>query len=235
LGVPSFTESRITSLLDQEELYSTNAICRQNNCINPIFPGIQDLQRLTSFQWQAQPAHAVSQFSQFCSSLISYDVAVPSPSENATSLTLIAAAQDDAASTMFYYHLAGMGLEAFDFKNPHESDNECVRAVHRMVCFTYFPKAQAGAKAGEPTQYLRPCRSCCENYIQASGVQCCDESVACVFEHKIALLDGTTLEESGYADDLGPSAFCTGGATRGAQAAPWLAAGLVLLSKQFLL
>lgn len=38
---------------------------------------------------------------------------------------------------------AGMGFDAWDYQNPSQSDNDCVRSVWKMTCFTYFPRAEA--------------------------------------------------------------------------------------------
>jgi len=199
---------------DEGEQFSTNALCRQNNCINPVFPGMQDLARLSSFQFQCQPAGEVLPHLQFCNGAVNYDVAVPSPAENTTDLRTVLAAQDDAAATMYYYHLAGMKIEPWDYHHPAEADNACVRSVWSMVCHTYFPKAQAGCQRGEPSSHLRPCKNVCSAYVEACGVQCCDESVQCVFEHTVALLEGGEQVTTGYVDELGPAAACTGAASR---------------------
>merc|ERR1719473_1531598 len=95
-----------------------------------------------------------------------------------------------------------------------------------MVCHTYFPKAEAGCQRGEATAYLRPCKNVCSNYVEACGVQCCDESVQCVFEHTVALLDGGEEVTTGYVDELGPAAACTGAASRLAGAPRALALAL---------
>lgn len=31
--------------------FSTNAICRQKNCVNPVFPGLQDLETMKTSTW----------------------------------------------------------------------------------------------------------------------------------------------------------------------------------------
>lgn len=195
-----------------DDVYSTNALCQQNNCINPVFPGMQDMARLASFQYQCQPNLAVAPYLQFCNGAVNYDVAVPSPAENTTSLEIVLGAQDDAAATMYYYHLSGMKIEPWDYHHPAEADNACVRSVWSMVCHTYFPKAEAGCQRGQATPHLRPCKNVCGAYVEACGVQCCDESVQCVFEHTVALLEGGQEVTSGYVDELGPSVACTGAA-----------------------
>merc|ERR1719440_1973419 len=110
---------------------------------------------------------------------------------------------------MFFYHLSGMGFEAWDFQEPKKSDNECVRTVWKMVCFTYFPRAEAGCKTGEQSMYKRPCKSSCHNYINHCGVECCDGSVQCSFTNTQTGADGkATILQTGYVDTDGPSATC---------------------------
>jgi len=151
----------------------------------------------------------------FCKDAVVYDPALPSPTTTATAITALIKAQEDAAMTMFVYHLSGMGYEAWDHKNPSQSDNDCVRSIWKMVCFTYFPRAEAGCKAGEQSQYKRPCKSSCSNYVQHCGVECCDESVQCVFDHTSTSSTGKLeLIQTGYVDAEGPSAACTGSAKR---------------------
>merc|ERR1719456_472911 len=103
--------------------------------------------------------------------------------------------------TMFFYHLSGMGYEGWDHQKPSDSENDCVRSVWKMVCFTYFPRADAGCKQGERSFYKRPCKSSCHNYIQHCAVECCDESVSCVFAHTTSSPEGQVrLLQTGYVD-----------------------------------
>ncbi|CAE8590543.1 unnamed protein product, partial [Polarella glacialis] len=82
----------------------------------------------------------------------------------------------------YVYHLAGMGLEAWDHMQPNASDDECVKSVWKMVCATYLPRAPAHCKVGESTHYQLPCQNVCGGYLEACAVQCCDESVQCAPE-----------------------------------------------------
>jgi len=200
----------------QAKEYTTNAICQQSNCINPIFPGMEDLRRLEATQLQCQHASDAKQHMQFCKKAVNYDTALSSPnsSGNITTLKSVVLQQDNAASTMYYYHLAGMNVEAWEHRHPEESGDECVQAVWKMVCHTYFPRAEAGCKQGEPTKHLRPCKNVCGSFIKACNVECCDESVQCIFSKKVALVDGSEITDSGYHDELGPSAACTGASSR---------------------
>lgn len=193
--------------------YSTNAICRQNNCINPIFPGMEDLSLLESIQWQCQAVSAAHEYMNFCKEAVHYDVAIPSPNQTAT-LKSAVKAQDDAASTAYFYHLAGLNLEAWDYQKPWLASEPCVRSVYKLVCNTYFPRAQAGCQAGAVSAYMRPCQNVCKGYIKECAVQCCDESTQCVFSQQVSLMDGSTSVRTGYVATNGPSAVCTGAAVR---------------------
>jgi len=214
--------------------YSTNAICRQNNCINPLFPGLTDLAMLESSAWQCQSHSKVRNYLQFCEPVVNYDVAVLSPNASAPLQELVAA-QEKAAVTMYVMHLAGMNMEAQEYKHPETTSDQCVKSVWTMVCNTYFPKAEAGCKSGQRSSYLRPCKNVCGAYLQACDVRCCDEGTRCVFEHQVSLAEGGSTTLTGYSDDLGPSASCTGGTNwdnnSGSQRATGTAAlGLILAS-----
>jgi len=199
----------------REMVYTQNSLCRQNNCVNPIFPGINDLPRLEALQWQCATTSMARQHMEFCKDAVMYDPALPSPVSKATAVNDLVKAQEDAAMTMFVYHLNGMGYDAWDHQTPSESDNDCVRSVWKMVCFTYFPRAEAGCKQGELSRFKRPCKNSCSNYIQHCGVECCDESVQCAFTHTSYSSNGTLqVLQTGYVDANGPSAMCTGGARR---------------------
>merc|ERR1719253_2164383 len=112
---------------------------------------------------------------------------------------------------MYYYHLAGMNVEGWDHRRPWlAGSSECTKAIWQMICHTYFPRAEAGCKAGEASVHLRPCKNVCASYVQACNVECCDESVQCVFKKKVALVNGKAATISGYHDELGPSASAFG-------------------------
>lgn len=199
----------------QETEYSTNAICRQNNCINPVFPGLSDLEQLEAFQWQCTSSSDVRSYLTFCKDAVNYDAAIPSPSSNTTLQSLVQA-QDTAAVTAYFYHLSGMNLEANKNRHPEDSDNDCIRETWKLICHTYFPKAEAGCTPGTASTYMRPCKNACESYVDACQVHCCDESARCVFEANVMLADGSLKTETAYVDQEGPSATCTGAATRSA-------------------
>jgi len=200
--------------LRSQELYSTNAVCKRNNCINPIFPGLEDLSALETATYQCQPNMLVRQHMQFCKNAVHYNVALATG--NATDLPGMVHQAERSAVKTFVFHLAGLNLEAKEYKHPEYSGNGCVQAVWKMVCNTYFPRAQRGCTAGKPALFLRPCRNTCESYVEACQVRCCDEGVRCVFERseESILQVGKSTAKSGYVDALGPSFRCTGAAWR---------------------
>ena len=164
--------------------------------MNPIFPGLEDLQRLANgTQWYCTKMEELRPFIcsqlqdtaasiQFCKGAVNYDVAVPEPqSEDEKSVHALVQKQDRAANTAFFAHLSGLGMDPWDYPKPLEAD-DCVSSIWRMVCYTYFPRAGAECARGKLMDYMRPCQSSCQNYIKACGVECCDESVQCVFKHE---------------------------------------------------
>jgi len=205
--------------------YTTNAICTQNNCVHPVFPALLDLGRLEQQQWQCSTRTAVGEYLDFCKSVVNYDVALPLSPNNTqgASVQSLVQAQDDAAASMYFYHLSALGVEAWDHTKPEMDNDVCVSAVHRLVCFTYFPRNEAGCKVGEATPFKRPCSSSCANYVRSCQVECCDESVSCVFQPPSSggAASSSSLAQKyalsgGYTDASGPSALCTGAARRGA-------------------
>lgn len=192
-------------------VYTTNAVCLRKNCVNPIFPGLEDLNRLSKTRWSCATLEETHKSMGFCRAAVNYDPVLPTPGDHQTLETLVKA-QDRAATTMFVYHMAGLGLEAWEQPKPELSDDDCVKAIWRMVCYTYFPRAQVGCQEGMESEHLRPCQSSCQNYIRACGVECCDESVQCVFEHEKVISPAVSLTTSGYVPHDGPSSLCTGAA-----------------------
>lgn len=208
-------------------VFTTNAVCIRNRCVNPIFPGLEDLHRLQQTRWFCSSRRQLAPYMGFCRKVINYDPAIPGGT-NGESPALMVRHQDRAASTMFFYHLTGLGLEPWDFQDPAASGDDCIRAIWRMVCFTYFPRSQVGCQNGAETQYLRPCQSSCANYVRTCQVECCDESVSCVFEHTKKISGNLTLSTQGYAPHDGPSSLCTGAAKRSGALGPGLLATLLV-------
>jgi len=211
-----------------KELYTTNAICRRKYCVNPIFPGLEDLHRLDKAKWVCETLQRTAP-SMSCRGAINYNPALPQPSGEA-SIAALVKKQEQAAITMYAYHLSGMGMEYWDHTRPDLEDDDCIKSVWRMTCFTYFPKAAVGCKKGQESTYLKPCQSSCFNYIRACGVECCDESVQCVFEHTKQLSAKESVKTSGYAAHDGPSSMCTGGARRGQGMSLWILLACVFFS-----
>jgi len=195
--------------------YTTNAICRERNCINPLFPGYTDLSVLQATTWQCTAPGASRSYMDFCKNAVNYDVAVPSPAGGTQTLESLIQAQENAAATAYFYHLAGMSLDAWDHQHPWEDDNPCIRAVWQMTCNTYFPKPIAGCQSGQSTPYLRPCGNVCTKYMMACEVQCCDESSKCPMA--VSASDGKISGLQAYAAAEGPSNTCTGDAARYAE------------------
>mmetsp|Transcript_89255 Transcript_89255/g.257405 ORF Transcript_89255/g.257405 Transcript_89255/m.257405 type:complete len:560 (+) Transcript_89255:82-1761(+) len=206
--------------LGQPESYSTNAACTKRRCVNPIFPGLQGLASMERSALQCQKLNETKQFLQFCKAAVPETFALQ---QFNSSLTLAEAvrAQEIEAVKAYRYHLAAMNVDAWEHRRPDLSQDSCVRSIWLMVCNTYFPRAAHDCAVGTPTALFKPCRNTCENYLQACGVECCDESVKCVFDRpmlvsaaSLVATGSAVLSTSGYADELGPSRTCTGSAHR---------------------
>ena len=180
-----------------------------------MFPGLEDLYRLSnSTKWYCTTMEDTALSIGFCKGAVDYDIAVPEPqSAEEKSVAALVRKQDRAANTAYFTHLNGLGKDAWDYPNPKEAD-DCIQAIWKMVCYTYFPRAKAGCARGSETAYIRPCMSSCQNYVKACAVECCDESVQCVFHHTKPITKTTVLATSGYEPHDGPSTFCTGAAHR---------------------
>lgn len=195
---------RVT-VVSAAELYSTNAICSQKNCINPVFPALDDLGRLSLLSWECRGQTEITSYLNFCKGVVDYNVSLPTGDDVSAQV----ATQENAAATMYFYHLAGMNFESWEYKNPATA-NSCVQEVWKLACYTYFPKSASGCSSGSSANYLRPCKSSCESYVSACGAECCDESIQCVFNHTVSLLGGGVTTQTGYFDAEAPSNFCTG-------------------------
>eukprot|EP00927_Polykrikos_kofoidii_P018186 TRINITY_DN18381_c0_g1_i1.p1 TRINITY_DN18381_c0_g1~~TRINITY_DN18381_c0_g1_i1.p1 ORF type:complete len:585 (+),score=72.17 TRINITY_DN18381_c0_g1_i1:61-1815(+) len=209
--------------------YSTNAICSPNNCVNPLFPGYANLVALEASTWQCEPYADVRKMFKFCDGVINYDVGVPSQS-TATALVSVIQTQEAAAATAYFYHLSAMKMDAWEHRDVRgRQANPCAEAVRTMVCNTYLPKASAGCSKGGTTEFARPCKNVCTRYMEACSVECCDESSKCVFRHEVSFVSGSSQTREGYTDALGPSAMCTGAASRRATASR----GLLIFASVF--
>lgn len=205
--------STASSLATPVGFFSTNNLCRQHNCVNPVFPGMEVVPSLEGDSYVCRPFHDVLEHMQFCRDVIHYDVAVP-PIQGNMSLRDVVRAQEQLAVTQYFYHLTALNMEPLDHKQPENSNDECVKASWRLLCDTYFPRAQVGCQNGSVTPYLRPCNNVCRSYVAACAVSCCDESVTCNYDGQERLTNGTVISRSRYSLHDGPSATCTGSASR---------------------
>ena len=57
-------------------------------------------------------------------------------------------AADGQAVTTFAYHLGGMGIDFWEYTEPWETADDCIKHVWRLSCYTYFPKCEAGVTPG---------------------------------------------------------------------------------------
>jgi len=214
LSYVSFTDA--SSIM--QELFTTNAMCTKKNCVNPIFPGLEDLHTLSAAQWRCATLQQTAPSMGFCRGAINYDPAIPAPMNAAgESVENLVQRQDNAASTAFVYHLSGLGMEPWEYTQPDLTGDDCIKSIWRTVCYTYFPRSMIGCQPGMASVYQRPCQSSCMNYVRACQVECCDESVQCVFTHKKQVAPGQLVTTSGYMPYDGPSSLCTGSAWRSAR------------------
>jgi len=163
---------------------------------------------------------------------VDYAPALPT-SDKVQDVVALVKAQEKAAITAYAYHLSGLGWEHWDHTRPAEEDDDCIKSIWKMVCYTYFPKAQKGCKTGQATNYLRPCHSSCKNYVKACQVECCDESVQCTFQHDKPINKTSVLQTKGYVARDGPCPFCTGASVRAQRMSAWLAPVLLLVHLLF--
>jgi hypothetical protein len=221
-----------TSRAITQDYYTTNAVCKQRYCIDPVFPGLDQLELLEDRSWKKYEHKLFGDYFKFCRNFIDYDFALPiinrAHTWNVTgnSTQDLISTQEALAAKLYFYHLSAMGLEAWDYQTPEKEvdlpHGPCAKQVARMACFTYLPMANPLVQAGMSTRYIRPCKSTCENYVKTCQVDCCDDSVQCVFDRKeqvvpdrVDLVFTAALQiKSGYLDYDGPSAMCTGGARR---------------------
>jgi len=199
-----------------QETYTMNAACLPNYCLNPVIPGLMFLgesvlEKNKQLKWQCaniQNTKSLFKLGGFCSRVIAaYPFSMPQANAGDTEAGMIQAQAYKALET-YVGHLSGMGHDFWDHTTPWDEEDECIKSVWRMSCYTYFPRCNAISEE----QYLPPCRSSCENYLSKCAVQCCDEGVQCTFTHTKKTADGKTVTEHGYPDHKGPSPLCTGGA-----------------------
>lgn len=213
--------------------FTTNRVCMQNQCLNPVFPAVNDLYEMTQTSFVCQNLKDMEPFLGFCRGAVDYAPSVPQPDGATVSAADQAKKMQQRALTMFAYHLSGMGMEYWDYKKPGSSDNPCVQSVWRLSCYTYFPQAPLGCEKDTVTEYMRPCKRTCTNYVRACGVECCDESVECVFTDtktvQLSQNQTTTVTTTGYSDIEGPSLLCTGSTSRCGTFGAWVIIGVASL------
>lgn len=200
------------------ESYTMNSACLPNYCINPVIPGLMfmeknQLEENKKMHWTcANIGNTKSLFklAGFCSRIIAaYPFMMPTPAKgNPLSEGDAIQLQSRKALETFVGHISGMGHDFWDHTTPWDSEDECIKSVWQMSCYTHFPRCNEL----NPGHYLAPCASECQGYLKKCAVECCDEGVQCVFSHTKKLDDGSTVSEHGYPDHKGPSPLCTGGA-----------------------
>jgi len=214
-----------------EEYYTTNAVCHQNHCINPVFPGFHKLTTLQHSRWRKYSLAETSEHMSFCKDFLTYDPALPvvdySHKWNTSAHTMqdMVREQESEAARLYFFHLSAMGLEAWDYPHPEKDGlpmSSCVRQVAKMACYTYLPMGNPTLKVGMETRYFKPCKNACENYVKECNVDCCDDSVKCVFDESfdaeqkaqgITNPPASNLQvKTGYANYDGPCEMCTGAA-----------------------
>lgn len=214
------------------EAYTTNKACSARRCVNPVFPALPYLPVLEKKTWTKQSASKVSKLLNFCDGIVDYDVALPNKTASTASLLQssnssskqvskdakktkqlsleeIVTKQEQEASTMYFYHLSAIGYEPWDYPKPMKATGEhapCIKSVAKMVCFTYFPAAVLGVEDGDEVRYHRPCANHCENYVNACGAECCDDSTTCTWkasasEENFAKLD-TLISDAATAPSI---------------------------------
>jgi len=211
-----------------QEAYTMNAACLPNFCLNPVIPGLMFLgesvlEKNKELSWSCASitnTKSLFKLGGFCSRVIAaYPFAMPKASAggNDTEASMIQKQAYRALET-YVGHLSGMGFDFWDHTTPWEEEDECIKSVWKMSCYTFFPRCNEISQGA----YLPPCRSSCENYLSKCAVECCDEGVQCSITHTKKTADGKTVVEHGYPDHKGPSPLCTGGAAQ-------ISAGVALL------
>lgn len=198
------------------ELFTTNAVCKQRGCINPIFPGLQYLQDFSSKRWLKRPRSQVAEFMDFCGQFVDYDPALPMPNRSdqfryaTDDIQESAIEADRSASILYFYHLSGMGIEPWDHTDPATgTGSKCASSVAKLACYTHFPQAYGTGPDGAEVSYLRPCATACQDYLSTCEVECCDESVSCTSVSSPSASGSPSLLQQGYVDGKPGQGVCT--------------------------
>eukprot|EP00392_Amoebophrya_sp_AT5.2_P014462 g14611.t1 len=125
-----------------KEMFTTNAVCSAQHCINPVFPGLEDTFLNGNKKWSCQLLEDVADAGlAFCGGVVNYNPSLPVPATTKSVQELVKQ-QEQEAMTTYFLHLSAMGLEAWDHKQPSASIDPCIQSVWRMACYTHFPKAE---------------------------------------------------------------------------------------------
>mmetsp|Transcript_32890 Transcript_32890/g.83274 ORF Transcript_32890/g.83274 Transcript_32890/m.83274 type:complete len:294 (-) Transcript_32890:119-1000(-) len=225
------------------ELYTTNSVCSTKYCINPIFPALAELPIQEAKTWSKQSLANVSTLMSFCGQMVDYDIAVSSETESSllersktlekrfaqggvvtdaeamassSSIKNAVLTADRSAARQYFYHLQGMGIEAWDHVDPMQESSHplrpCARTVAKLVCYTFFPMAPSSLADGQEVAYIKPCRTSCQNYLDTCGTTCCDEDQSCMWDSDSPVKTqdvsgGQVLVQTGYE---GAGRLCTG-------------------------
>ena len=82
-----------------KELFTTNAVCSANYCINPIFPGLEDLYVLNKEEFACSSLTDVSDSLVFCADVVNYNPSLKKAETNETVSDLVRAAESKAMNT----------------------------------------------------------------------------------------------------------------------------------------
>eukprot|EP00929_Paragymnodinium_shiwhaense_P013324 TRINITY_DN121189_c0_g1_i1.p1 TRINITY_DN121189_c0_g1~~TRINITY_DN121189_c0_g1_i1.p1 ORF type:complete len:363 (+),score=50.75 TRINITY_DN121189_c0_g1_i1:93-1181(+) len=189
--------------------YTHNAICLPRYCVNPIFPAMMInkesvFEHNEQLKWKCVESAPVAwKKAGFCGQLVAgYQFAIPEPIENENHSIIF---QEHKAINAYVAHVSGIGHDFWDYTQPWNHD-ECIQQIWKLSCYTHFPRCSAV----NPQEYLRPCASSCQAYVDKCAVECCDEGTQCVFSHNKVLADGSILSQTGFVPRSGPSPLCTG-------------------------
>lgn len=191
--------------------YTSDSMCLQNNCVNPIFPGVQlgarfVLQEYRQRQWQCASDNYMEneKYLGLCRHAVNgYEYALPVPESSSEREVDLISQQAVEATNLYFAHVAGLGWDPWEYQKPWEEPHSCLDAIWRMACFTAFPRCDQGSS------YLAVCKNECESYVSKCSVECCDESVACVFQSPMKV-NGSVIMTQGFVDQDAPSPLCTG-------------------------
>lgn len=188
--------------------FTTNSFCQPWRCVNPVFPsfrvlGEDVLAAQEQRQWKCVEDKNGVLFMDFCRPVVNYQYSVPVSSNASEALADVIRTEERNAVSAYFQQLNVLGFEAWDGTDPWQSS--CFADIAKMACYTAFPKCNKV----QNDAYLRPCSVACSSYIKSCEIECCDESVQCVFQRE-RTVNGAVEVESGYVPHASPSEHCTG-------------------------